>query len=71
MQHELPFGQVLDAADHLTHEEQEELIAILSRRLSQVTRQRIANDIQEARREFAAGNCVPITPDDLMREIVP
>jgi hypothetical protein len=70
MHHELPFGQVLDAADHLTHEEQEELVAILNRRLSQAARQRIATEIHEARQEFAEGRCAPVSPDDLMREIL-
>jgi plasmid stability protein len=66
----LPFGEVLEAADHLSHEEQEELIAILHRRLAHVARQRLAADIQEARQEFAEGRCPPATPDELMREIM-
>ena len=66
----LPFGEVLEAADHLSQDEQEELIAILHRRLAQAARQRLAADIQEARQEFAAGRCSPATPDELMREIV-
>ena len=32
----LHFGEVLEAADHLSHDEQEELIGILHRRLIQV-----------------------------------
>ena len=66
----LPFGEVLEAADHLSQDEQEELIAILHRRLTQAARQRLAAEIQEARREFAAGRCLPATPDELMREIM-
>jgi hypothetical protein len=70
MAHELPFGEVLEAAEHLSHDEQEELIAILHRRLAQAARQRLATEVQEARREFLEGRCLPATPDELMREIL-
>ena len=70
MAHALPFGEVLEAADRLSHGEQEELVAILQRRLAQAARQRLAADIQEARQEFAEGRCPPVTPEDLMREIM-
>ena len=66
----LPFGEVSDAADHLSQDEQDELIAILHRRLAQAARQRLTAEIQEARQEFAEGRCVPATPDELMREIM-
>jgi hypothetical protein len=65
----LPFGEVLEAADHLSQEEQEELIAILHRRLAQATRQRLAAEVQEARKEFAEGSCSPVIPEEIMREI--
>lgn len=64
-----PFGEVLEAADQLSREEQEELIAILHRRLAQAARQRLVAEVQEARQEFAEGRCSPVTPDELMREI--
>ena len=70
MTHVLPFGEVLEAADHLSQEEQEELIAILHRRLAQAARERLAAEIQEARQEFAEGHCSRATPDELMREIM-
>jgi hypothetical protein len=66
----LPFADVLEAADHLSQDEQEELIAILHRRLVHAARQRLAAEIQEARQEFAEGRCLPATPDELMREIL-
>ena len=65
-----PFGEVLEAADRLSLDEQEELIAILHRRLAQAARQRLVADVQEARQEFAEGRCSPATPDELMREIL-
>ncbi|HLQ43578.1 MAG TPA: hypothetical protein VK137_02525, partial [Planctomycetaceae bacterium] len=70
MSHVMPFSEVLEAADQLSHDEQQELIAILNRRLAQAIRQRVAAEIQEARREFAEGRCLPATADELMREIL-
>jgi len=69
MPRELHFGEVLEAADQLTPDEQEELIAILHRRLVQAAQQRLAVDISESRREFAQGQCRPATPGEIMREI--
>ena len=69
MPHVLPFGEVLEAADHLSQDEQEELIAVLRRRLTQAARQRLAAEVREARQEFAEGRCLPATPEELMREI--
>ena len=70
MAHVLQFGEVLEAADHLSPEEQEELIGILHRRLIQASRQRLVAEIKEARLEFAEGRCLPTTPGELMREIM-
>ena len=66
----LAFGEVLEAADQLSPDEQEELIAILQRRLAQAARHRLAAEIQEARQEFAEGRCSPATPEELLREIM-
>jgi hypothetical protein len=66
----LPFGEVLEAADRLSPDEQEELIAILHRRLSQAARLRLADEVQAARQEFAEGRCLAATPDEMMREIL-
>jgi hypothetical protein len=64
------FGEVLDAADHLSPEEQLELIAILHRRLAEAARQKLIAEVHESRQQFAEGRCTPATPDDLMREIM-
>lgn len=66
----LQFGEVLDAADHLSHDEQEELVGILHRRLAQSSRHRLVAEIKESRQEFAEGRCLPTTPGELMREIM-
>ena len=66
----LPFGEVLEAADLLTPDEQETLIVILRRRLAQSGRQRLLADIEESEKEFAEGRCKIVTPEELMREIL-
>jgi len=68
MTQEMPFAEVLEAADHLSPDEQEELIAILHRRLALAARKQLVADVQDARREFAEGKCKPATPDEIMRE---
>ena len=70
MTQDLSFGEVLEAADHLSQDEQEELIAILHRRLAHAARQQLITEVHEARQQFAEGRCLPATPDALMREIM-
>jgi hypothetical protein len=64
------FNEVLEAIEKLGPEDQEALIAILERRRIAQRRAELARDIQEARREFQAGSCLPSKPADVMREIV-
>ena len=66
----MPFGQLLEAADNLSVEEQESLIDILRRRLAERRREEIAADVREAREAFNAGECRPATPDEIFEEIV-
>ena len=66
----LPFGEVLEAVDQLSADEQETLAAILQRRLAEQGRKRVAEEVREARREFASGACRPVAVDELMREIL-
>lgn len=63
------FGQVLDAADNLSVDEREELIAILSKRLAEEGRRRVISEVQAARQQFTAGGCRPASVDELMGEI--
>ena len=60
----------MDAADRLTLEEQETLVALLNRRLADRRRAELAADIREAQREFERGALRPITPDQIMKEIL-
>ena len=50
--------EVLDAAERLPLDAQEELISILRRRLAEHGRERILADIVESRKEFAEENVV-------------
>ena len=62
------FADVLDAAEQLDAESQAELVAILGRRLAERGRERVASAAAEARREFAAGQCQPMTAAELVNE---
>ena len=53
----LQFGDVLD--------DQEELVAIVDRR-----REKLAAEIQAAYQEFVEGKCRPVTPGELMAEVL-
>lgn len=62
------FAQVLDAAEQLDIAAQAELVAILSRRIAEQGRERVAATVAEARREFAAGQCTAASAAQLLHE---
>lgn len=62
------FADVLDAAEELDPEAQAELVAVLSRRLAERGRARVVDTVAQARREFAAGQCEPMSAAELVRE---
>ncbi len=64
------FAEILEKADELPLEDQETLIYILQNRLRDKRCAERARDIEEARREFASGKCQPITPEQLIGEIL-
>lgn len=64
------FGQVLVEVDRLSVEEQETLVEVIRRRLIDRRRQEIVREIKEAEREFERGNATPVSPDELMKEIL-
>ena len=68
MNQQANFSDVLDAAEQLDTESQAELVAILSRRLAERGRERVVASLIEARREFAAGQCHVMTPQEIVRE---
>ena len=65
------FGEVLEAVGKLSPDEQETLLVIVRRRLAEQGRKRLAQDIREAKEEFAQGQCDPTTVDDLMKGMLP
>ncbi|HDQ72486.1 MAG TPA: hypothetical protein ENN19_10365 [Chloroflexi bacterium] len=70
MERKLAFGEVLEAVDQLSLGEQETLIDVMQRRIIEQRRERLTQEIQEARKEFESGGCRPVTPDELMTEIL-
>jgi hypothetical protein len=70
MERIVSFGDVLEAIETLSLDEQETLVAIVERRLAERARQRLAADIQEARAEFSRGHCQPASVEALMEEIL-
>jgi len=66
----LRFGDVLEAADQLTEEEQETLLEVLQKRLAERRRLDVAEDVRRARREHERGETRAVNPDELMDEIL-
>ncbi len=66
----MAFGNILEEVDKLPLEDQDIFKEILSRRIIERQREQLANEIQNARAEYNAGVCQPISVDDLMKEIV-
>lgn len=65
----IAFGEALEAVGKLSLDEQETLLVIVRRRLAEQERKRLAEDIREAKEEFAQSRCDPTTVEDLMKEI--
>jgi hypothetical protein len=59
----LAFADALAAAEQLDPDAQAELVAVLSRRLAERGRERVAAMVAQSRREYAAGQCGVLTPD--------
>ncbi len=64
------FAEILEAAEQLPLEDQENLIHILQNRLRDQKRTELIRDVQEAQQEFAQGQCQPLTPEQIMEEIL-
>ena len=68
MSQQIGFADALEASEKLDADAQAELVAVLSRRLAERGRERVAAVVAQARREFAAGQCQPMTAAELVRE---
>jgi len=62
------FADVLDAFEQLDPDAQAELVAVLNRRLAERGRERVAATVVQARREFSAGQCQPMSAAKIVRE---
>jgi hypothetical protein len=67
---ETTFAKVLEAADGLLLEEQESLVEILQNRLRDRRRAELIKDVKEVQQEFELGQCKPVTPEQLMEELL-
>jgi hypothetical protein len=64
------FADLIEAAEQLLIEEQEDLVHILKNRLRDRKRAELIKDVAEAQKEFAQGKCKPLTPEQIMEEIL-
>jgi hypothetical protein len=63
------FDEVLDVIETWPSDQQAELLEVVRRRHAERGRQRVVQDVQDARLEFAKGSLKSSTVDELMREI--
>ena len=70
MENTTPFGEILEAADKLPIADQESLRDILSKRIIDRRRDELSQEIREARKEYETGQCKPVTPNELMNELL-
>ena len=68
MSHSTEFADALDAVEQLDADDQAEFAAVLNRRVAERGRERVAGAVADARREFAAGKCQPMTAAEIVRE---
>ena len=62
------FSDVVDAADRLSTEEQEELLELLRRRLADSCWAQLVREVQESCAEFAAGQAGSASADEIIDE---
>ena len=63
------FDQVLDAADALPVQQQEDLVRILQSRVLDQKREALAQSVREARAEYARGEVNKGSVADLMKDL--
>ena len=63
------FAEVVDAADALSEEEQEQLMTLLSHRIPAAARQRLVDGVHDAEAEYAAGKARAMSVDEFMSEL--
>ena len=63
------FAELLEAVEHLSPDEQAQLIGVIQRRLAERGRQRVVGEVRDGRAEFKGGAIRAAAVDDVMREI--
>lgn len=61
---------MLEAVEELSPDDQENLLAIMQRRVRDKRRAELVRTVKAARKEFKASRCQPASPDEIMRKIV-
>jgi hypothetical protein len=69
MPNKTKFDDALDAVEGLPIDEQAELLEVVRRRLAERGRQRVVDDVRDARAQFKSGGARRASVDDIMREI--
>lgn len=64
------YGQVLEAIEALSEEQQESLMDVVRKRLAERRRAALVKSVAEARKEFKSGKLRPATPAEIMRKIL-
>lgn len=62
--------EIVNAADNLSFDEQQTLLDILKRRVAEVRRKQLVQEVQEARDEFSKGQCQPASVQEIMKEVL-
>lgn len=64
----MTFSEVIEAIDRLSPDEQEALLDIVRRRMSEARRSRLIGAVAEARRDYSTGKFRVATPSELARD---
>ncbi|MGI8966967.1 MAG: hypothetical protein ACR2H1_12900 [Limisphaerales bacterium] len=64
------FAEVVEMADALSADEQENLVEILQHRLAEQKRAELLQDVEQARREFKSERCRPASVKEIMKKVL-
>ena len=64
------YGQVLDSIEALPEEQQESLVDIVRKRISERRRAALGKSVGAARKEFKSGKLRPATSAEIMRKVL-
>ena len=62
------FAQTLDVIESLPANEQEDVLAVLQRRLAEHRHAELIATVKQSRKEFAAGKCKPAAVAAILRQ---